>query len=81
MAIRTGFDERRAFRGLGRASAVCTRGGCGGELVRHSLGCGIAVDRCLRCFTHYDARRELVVQEPGRLRRFIDEIVSWREDD
>lgn len=61
--------------------ANCTAKECRGEIVRHSLGCGIAVGRCTRCFTRYDLSRLSAPQEVSALRRFLHEIVSWREVD
>jgi hypothetical protein len=59
---------------------ICVVGGCGGSVVRHSLGGGQAVDRCTRCFRRYQVRA--VAGEPvaqGRWRRFINDFVTWRE--
>ncbi len=57
-------------------ATVCVVPGCGGAVVRHSLGGGQAVDRCVRCFRRY---RLATGHEPSKLRRFIDDFVSWRE--
>ena len=65
---------------LPERSKDCVVHDCGGMIVRHSLGAGQAVDRCTRCFRRYrvtetppdEARR-------GRLRRFIDDFVGWRD--
>lgn len=69
---------------VGRESR-CTSDECGGEVVRHSLGCGMAVGRCARCFARYElstpttARRDEAA--PSGLRRLLHEIVTWREED
>jgi len=63
----------------------CTSHGCGGDILRHSLGCGMAVARCTRCFARYElsslttARREET--GPSGIRRLLHEIVTWREED
>jgi hypothetical protein len=63
----------------------CTSDGCRGEVLRHSLGCGIAIGRCPRCFARYElsslttARRDET--GPSGLRRLLHEIVTWREED
>jgi hypothetical protein len=80
MAVFTGSGRRGTIDRSRRHSDVCQREGCGGLLVRHSLGCGIAVDRCVRCFRNHDAEAA-PPPTPGRLRRFIAEFVSWREVD
>ena len=61
-------------------TAVCIVPNCGGAVVRHSLGISQAVDRCVRCFRRY--RVASGAESHGaqsRLRRFVDEFVSWRE--
>jgi hypothetical protein len=59
---------------------ACIVPGCGGAVVRHSLGGGQAVDRCVRCFRRYRlAPASAPEHEPSKLRRFIDDFVSWRE--
>jgi hypothetical protein len=63
---------------LERRTLICVVRGCGGTVVRHSLGAGQAVDRCTRCFRRY----EVTGTEPSlhtRLRRAFDEFISWRE--
>lgn len=57
---------------------VCLVPGCGGLVVRHSLGGGVAVDRCTRCFRRYQLR-SAHEGERGRLRRVLDEFVSWKD--
>jgi len=64
---------------LDRRISVCTVPGCGGTVVRHSLGSGQSVDRCIRCFRRYQARLQHAAEWRGRFRRVIDEIVGWRE--
>jgi hypothetical protein len=57
---------------------VCVVRGCGGTVVRHSLGGGQAVDRCTRCFRRYETTGEPESLQ-RRLRRAFDEFISWRE--
>lgn len=66
---------------LDSRTAVCTADGCGGMVVRHSLGGAQSVDRCTRCFRRYQTRAtsEAQVEQRGRLRRMFDEIAGWRE--
>lgn len=63
----------------------CTSGDCSGEVVRHSLGCGMAVGRCTRCFARY---KLLSIETPRQaeprrswLSRLIHEFVTWREEE
>ena len=83
MSISISGENKSLMRRGGRAGqgVRCSTAGCDGEVVRHSLGCGMAVGRCSRCF----ARHELSSGEPtppqSGLRRLINEIVNWREDD
>lgn len=60
-------------------TAVCVAPGCAGAVVRHSLGGGVAVDRCTRCFRRYEVRSEAATQPRGGLRRLLDEFVSWQD--
>jgi len=66
---------------LDTRTAVCTAPGCGGTVVRHSLGGGQSVDRCTRCFRRYRARTAVEAEQAhrSRLRRMLDEFVGWRE--
>ena len=57
----------------------CVVNGCGGVVVRHSLGGGQAVHRCTRCFRRYRAMGVAALEPKGRLRRFLDDFVAWRE--
>ncbi len=57
---------------------VCLVPGCGGFVVRHSLGGGVASDRCTRCFRRYQLR-EGAAAPRGRLRRVFGESVSWKD--
>ncbi len=61
--------------------AVCVVSGCGGAVVRHSLGGGQSVHRCMRCFRRYEVVGAAATRALGRsrLRQIIDEFVSWRE--
>lgn len=61
-------------------TANCVIDGCGGTIVRHSLGAGQSIDRCTRCFRRYQLRRETEQPEKSRLRRMLDEFVSWKDD-
>lgn len=56
----------------------CVIDGCGGAVVRHSLGSGQSVHRCMRCFRRYQATGAMP-DERSRLRRMVDEFVAWRE--
>lgn len=70
-----------AARRYGR-DARCTARGCGGQIARHSLGCGMATRRCTRCFRRYDVtiQEEAAPRRDG-LRAIVHEFVSWREED
>ncbi|MBI5288425.1 MAG: hypothetical protein HY873_05590 [Chloroflexi bacterium] len=60
---------------------TCIAAGCGGMVVRHSLGGGQSVDRCTRCFRRYQVRATVAEgRRPGAFRRFIDDFVAWRDD-
>ena len=61
--------------------AVCVVPGCGGVVVRHSLGGGQSIHRCLGCFRRYEMISAAETRTTGRsrLRQIIDEFVSWRE--
>lgn len=60
----------------------CVVSGCGGSVVRHSLGGGQSVQRCTRCFRRYQVRLSVHSEPaaPGRLRRLLNDFVSWRDD-
>jgi hypothetical protein len=66
---------------LDTRTAVCTVPECGGAVVRHSLGGAQSVDRCTRCFRRNRLRSAAGNDDAqrGRLRRMLDEFVSWRE--
>ncbi|HXK33613.1 MAG TPA: hypothetical protein VNM91_06350 [Dehalococcoidia bacterium] len=59
---------------------TCVAPGCGGAVVRHSLGGGQSVRRCVRCFRRYQSRATAEVPPRGRLRRMLDEFVGWRDE-
>lgn len=59
--------------------AICVVLGCEGTIVRHSLGAGQSVDRCTRCFRRYQVRPVAAAESRGRLRRLVDEFITWRE--
>jgi hypothetical protein len=62
-----------------RASA-CVVPDCGGTIVRHSLGAGMSIDRCTRCFRRYEVRpAEHADAGKGRLRRLVDDFITWRD--
>jgi hypothetical protein len=61
----------------------CILEGCGGMVVRHSLGGAPAVYRCSRCFRRYPVRSDIAIEDahpPGRLRRLLNDFTSWRDD-
>ena len=60
----------------------CAVEGCPGEVLRHSLGCGMSDYRCTRCFTRYarTERESPRAEAPHALKRFLNELVAWRED-
>jgi hypothetical protein len=66
-------------------SVHCTARDCTGEVVRHSLGCGMAVGRCTRCFARYElgsfVARNRPAARPSAISRFLHEVVTWREED
>jgi hypothetical protein len=59
---------------------TCDTDGCGGIIVRHSLGCGLSVHRCTRCFRRYEAGSTPPAQR-GSLSRVLHEFLTWREED
>jgi hypothetical protein len=74
------LSQDRPFIEVRARTAVCLVPNCGGAVVRHSLGAGQAVDRCSRCFRRY--RVALAAPQPtspSKLRRWLDDFVSWRE--
>jgi hypothetical protein len=68
-------DERTVIE-LDSRATICVVEGCGGSIVRRSLGSGMAVHRCTRCFRRYRVRD---VAPQSRLRRFVTDFVSWRD--
>ena len=64
--------------GTADGSRRCIRDGCGGVVVRHSLGCAQSLYRCTRCFQDYDRR---AVAASGVDRTPLRQRVSdaWRE--
>jgi hypothetical protein len=70
-----------------KESGICGREGCGGIVVRHSLGCAQAVSRCMRCFTEYDRvlggqRTFAAVSIPTfshRISGVWRDFLSWRD--
>jgi hypothetical protein len=59
--------------------SVCLVPGCGGAVVRHSLGGGVAIHRCTRCFRRYQLRPDAAAAPKGRFRRMLDEFVTWQD--
>lgn len=75
--------QPHAARPASIPSTICARDGCGGIVLRHSLGCGQAVYRCHRCFTTYDAV-PATASEPSlrdRVASSWSRFRHWREDD
>lgn len=67
---------------LPERSPRCVVDGCGGMVVRHSLGGGQAVDRCTRCFRRYRVTLRVVAGADaprGRFQRFLDDFKNWRD--
>ncbi len=75
MSDRTALSGDRPFIEVEARTAVCLVPDCGGAVVRHSLGGGQAVDRCARCFRRY----RVASAAPSKIRRWLDDFVSWRE--
>ena len=62
-----------------RASA-CVVPGCRGTIVRHSLGAGMSIDRCTRCFRRYEVgTAEQADAGKGRFRRLVEDFITWRD--
>jgi hypothetical protein len=82
MSITTS-DRQDVFPRRGASAVRCTRDGCNGEVLRHSLGCGLADRRCTRCFTRYapGERRVGSSARPRGVKAFLDDLVTWREED
>lgn len=61
----------------------CMRAGCDGEVLRHSLDCGLSDYRCTRCFARYTlgGLGAGAHEEPRRLRPFLDDRSIGREED
>jgi len=60
--------------------SACIVEGCGGAVVRHSLGGGQSIDRCTRCFRRYQLKPGVQSHGPGAFRRFLNDFVTWRDD-
>jgi hypothetical protein len=58
---------------------TCQTDGCSGIIVRHSLGCGLSVHRCTRCFRRYQA--STAPARESSLRRVLHRFLTWREED
>ena len=62
--------------------ATCVVPGCNGVVMRHSLGGAQSIDRCIRCFRRYQLRpRTEAGDARGRLRKLLDEFVTWQDDE
>ncbi len=65
----------------------CTTEGCGGEILRHSLGCGMATGRCTRCFTRYNLADTTTpvsgatASSRRPLQRLLHDFITWQEED
>lgn len=85
IVISHGNNDPTPRGGPAGGDSRCTSDGCGGEVVRHSLGCGIAVGRCTRCFARYELSSPTTARGdetgPSGLRRLLHDIVTWREED
>lgn len=62
------------FTEVDERPAVCLAAGCGGAVVRHSLGGGVAIVRCLRCFRRYEVRRPEAAAHAGPLPGAPDDV-------
>lgn len=79
MVMISGNRNRRV--GGDRPPKGCTHDRCGGDFVRYSLGCGIGVYRCTRCFERYDADSTPTKMRQPLLKRVLHDLATWREDD
>jgi hypothetical protein len=61
-------------------TTTCVVEGCGGAVVRHSLGAGQSIERCTRCFRRYQLRVEADRPNESRLRRMLDDFVNWQDE-
>ncbi len=57
--------------------AVCLVPGCGGAVVRHSLGGIVSIHRCTRCFRRYQLSPAAAAASAGRFRPMPDEFATW----
>jgi hypothetical protein len=83
MAIAPVLDPSHNVIEVDAPVSACILDGCGGMVVRHSLGGAQAVYRCSRCFRRYQVRAGIAgeaAQTQGRFRRFLSDFVSWRDD-
>jgi hypothetical protein len=81
MSIVTPHGDRKAAPGPPSGIVRCTADGCGGIVVRHSIGCGMAVRRCERCFARYEYVSPAGAPRRPALQRLLHELASWRDDD
>jgi hypothetical protein len=58
----------------------CLTDDCNGMVVRHSLGCGLSVRRCTRCFSRYEVGSPAAKGQSAFSRR-LHQFLSWREED
>ena len=82
MSIITSYGNGKPAPPRGRGDlGHCAARDCKGEIVRHSLGCGMAVGRCTRCFASYElSGGGSPLERRSRLQRFLHEFISWREE-
>ena len=83
MSTTVSSEDKNFLPSRGRAGqgVRCSAAGCEGEVVRHSLGCGMAVGRCSCCFARHELSSSQATRPQSGLRRLINEVVNWREDD
>ena len=71
--------------GVSVSGQPCSEPGCGGRLVRHSLGCGISTYRCLDCIRRASAARAAAdpARSPARstFSKLLHEFATWQESD
>jgi hypothetical protein len=79
MSISTTYSDRRSCDARHAPRLRCATGRCNGEVIRHSLGCGLAVGRCTRCFARYDL--SCTPAKQPAFRQLLRELITWREED
>ena len=81
MSIVTPHSDRQAASAPPSQIVRCTADGCGGIVLRHSIGCGMAVRRCERCFARYELASPNRAPRRPALQRLLRDFASWRDDD